>query len=281
MKDSVTRENMLIKAPLAELNAVVSGGMLAATAIDHALLERFGVFILRKHFDTAYIAELKQAYDSLMASGDIKRSEFHKTEVRFKDEHPFAKILENSQFLALARQFFGGEIGLDFMRIIKKDTIDRDPVFMHQDSGYQVGWYDAYSLFIPLTECGPENGALALYPGTKQFGHLGDVGGIASILPAEYPHLQEKIVPGDVLIMHAGTWHYSTPNLSGNERVYLEVNIRPAKDPSTKKFFDAPDEREWVLNVGVSDLFVGSREQRIKALYKEVHALKAQLDEVK
>jgi ectoine hydroxylase-related dioxygenase (phytanoyl-CoA dioxygenase family) len=131
---------------------------------------------------------------------------------------------------------------------------------MHQDSGYQVGWYDAYSFFIPMTECGPENGALALYPGTKNFGHLGDVGGIAPVLPPEYPYLQATVQPGDVLIMHAGTWHYSTPNLSGAERIYLEVNIRAVNDPGTKTFFDKPDQREWILNVGVSDLFVSSRD---------------------
>ena len=277
MKDSITRQTMRVKAPLSELDTTIKSKALEAPTINHSLLDRFGVFVLRQYFNKEYLLGLKQSYDSLMATGALKRSEFHKTEVRFSEEHPFSQILKNEQFLFLARQFFGGSIGLDFMRLIKKDAIDRDPVFLHQDSGYQVGGFDAYSLFIPLTECGPENGGLALYPGTKNFGHLGDVGGIAQVLPIEYPYIQPLLFPGDVLIMHAGTWHYSTPNLSSTERVYLEVNIRPLNDPGTKIFFDAPDNREWILNVGVSDLFVSSREQRIKALYTEIGELKSQL----
>ncbi len=277
MKDSITRENMLIKAPLDEINAVVSNGGLEGSKINFSSLDRFGVFVLRQHFDPDYLSTLKKAYDEMMSSGELKRSEFHKTEVRFKDEHVFSRILQNKQFVTLSRQFFGGNTGVDFMRLIKKDKSDHEPVFMHQDSGYQVGGYDAYSLFIPLTSCVPGNGALAMYPGTKNFGHLGDVGGIAHILPPEYPYLQPSVNPGDVLIMHAGTWHYSTENILGSERIYLEVNIRPAQDPGTKIFFDSSDDREWILNVGVSDLFVSSREQRIKSLYQEINTLKRQL----
>jgi hypothetical protein len=277
MKDSITRENMLIKAPLDEIQAVIKHGGLEGSKINFPSLNRFGVFVLRQHFDTSYLAILKKAYDEMISSGELKRSEFHKTEVRFRGEHIFSQILQNQQFLMLSRQFFDGKTGLDFMRLIKKDKSDHEPVFLHQDSGYQVGGYDAYSLFIPLTSCVPGNGALAMYPGTKNFGHLGDVGGIAQVLPPNYPYLQPSVNPGDVLIMHAGTWHYSTENRLGSERIYLEVNIRPAKDPGTKVFFDNTDDREWVLNVGVSDLFVSSREQRIKSLYQEISMLKRQL----
>lgn len=277
MKDSVIHENIIVRAPISELNDVINEGKLVGSKINFNLLEKFGVFVLRNFFDKDYISELYLEYKKLLASGEIKRSEFHKTEVRFEDKHLFAKILENTNFLELADQFFGGKVGIDFMRIIKKDNSDRDPVFLHQDSGYQVGWYDAYSFFIPLTECGAENGGLALYPGTKNFGHLGDVGGIGKILPVDFPFVQEHLKPGDVLIMHAGTWHFSTPNISGEERVYLEVNFRAANDPAVKKLLNTSDKREWVLNIGVTDLFVSSREQRIKALYQEINLLKNQL----
>ena len=281
MKDAVEKDAVLIKAPIAKLQAAVNGGDLMGSRLDQTALKRFGVFIVKDHFDKTYIQGMADSFFSLLHSGEIKRSEFHKTEVRFRPDHPFDKILENTQFLDLASQFFNGAVALDFMRLIKKDSIDRDPVMLHQDSGYQVGRYDAFSLFIPLSECGKENGGLAVFPGTHNFGHLGDVGAIAPVLPEDYPFIQPTINVGDVLIMHAGAWHFSTPNLSGAHRVYLEVNIRSADDPAAKRFFLSPDERDWILNIGVTDLFVGSREQRIKALYEEVNKLKLQAETTK
>lgn len=275
MKDAVSRDNILVKAPINELSAEVNCGGLVSKSLSMQKINRFGVFVLEKHFDVGYISELAHTYKSLLTAGEIKRSESHKTEVRFRDDHIFSKIVENSDFLSLAKNFFNGSVGLDFMRIVKKDTVDRDPVFLHQDAGYQVGRFDAYSFFIPLTKCGPDNGGLALYPGTCNFGYLGDVGGIASILPVDYPVIQPVLDPGDVLIMHAGTWHYSTPNISGEDRVYLEVNIRAAEDPATKKMIDKEDKRDWILKISVNDLFDSSREQRIKSLYREIAALKS------
>jgi hypothetical protein len=277
MKDAVARDAIQIKAPFAELQDAITHGRLESPQLNQVLMRRYGVFIVRQHFDHDYICAMATTFEAMLASGEIKRSPHHKTEVRFRPDQPFAKIIENRQFLSLAKQFFGGEVALDFMRIVKKDTVDRDPVFLHQDAGYQVGRFDAYSFFIPLTECGVQNGGLAFYPGTHNFGHLGDVGGIAPVLPKAYPMLQPTVDVGDVLIMHSGIWHFSTPNISGKNRVYLEVNIRAADDPAAKQSLGCAEQREWILNVGVSDLFESSREQRIKALYQEINELKQRL----
>jgi hypothetical protein len=277
MKDAVVPDAIQIRAPFAELQAAIADGRLEGPQLEQARMQRYGVFIVRQHFNHDYIRAMAVTFEAMLASSEISRSPQHKTEVRFRSDQPFAKIIENSQFLALAKQFFGGEVALDFMRIIKKDSVDRDPIFLHQDAGYQVGRFDAYSFFIPLTECGPQNGGLAFYPGTHNFGHLGDVGGIAPVLPKAYPMLQPTVDVGDTLIMHAGTWHFSTPNISGKNRVYLEVNIRAANDPAAKQSLGCAEEREWILNIGVSDLFQSSREQRIKALYQQINDLKQQL----
>jgi hypothetical protein len=277
MKDAVVRDAIQIKAPLPELQVAIADGRLESLQLDQVCMQRYGVFIVRQHLDHDYIRAMAATFETMLASGEIKRSPQHKTEVRFRPDQPFAKIIEDSQFLALANQFFGGEVALDFMRIVKKDRFDRDPVFLHQDAGYQVGRFDAYSFFIPLTECGPQNGGLAFYPGTHNFGYLGDVGGIAPVLPEAYPMLQPTVDVGDVLIMHAGTWHFSTPNISGKNRVYLEVNIRAADDPAAKQSLGCAEKREWILKMGVSDLFESSREQRIKALYQHINELKQQL----
>jgi len=277
MKDAVASDAIQIEAPFAELQSAIADRRLEGPLLDQVPMQRYGVFIVRQQFDHDYILALAATFEAMLASGEIKRSPQHKTEVRFHPDHPFAKIIDNSQFLELANQFFGGEVALDFMRIIKKDAVDRDPVFLHQDSGYQVGRFDAYSFFIPLTECGPQNGGLAFYPGTHNFGHLGDVGGIAPVLPEAYPMFQPTVDVGDVLIMHAGTWHFSPPNNSGRSRVYLEVNIRAADDPAAKQPLGCTEKREWILKMSVSDLFESSREQRIKALYRQISELKQQL----
>ncbi|MBP0600704.1 phytanoyl-CoA dioxygenase family protein [Herbaspirillum sp. LeCh32-8] len=281
MKDAVARDAIKIKAPFAELQEAVRNDRLIGKDVDLTSLQRYGVRVVKQHFSKALIAEMAQHFHTLLASGDIKRSAAHRTEVRFRDDQPFAKIIENQEFLSLARPLFDGEIALDFMRIVKKDTVDRDPVFLHQDAGYQVGRYDAYSIFIALTNCGPDNGGLAFYPGSLNYGHLGDVGGIAPILPPEYPLLHPALEAGDAVIMHAGTWHFSTPNRTGDDRVYLEVNIRSADDPGAKQLLGCEEKREWILNISVSDLFESSREQRMKALYQEIARLKQELAEIK
>jgi hypothetical protein len=78
--------------------------------------------------------------------------------------------------------------------------------------------------------------------------------------------------------MHSGTWHFSAPNSSGLSRVYLEINIRSSKDPGAKNLLGAKDQRKWILNIGVSDLFESSREQRLKILYGEIERLKVKLN---
>jgi hypothetical protein len=278
MKDAIDQNSILIKAPIEELQAVIRGNRLEGVKLDFSLVQSYGVFIVRDCFDPNYINSLFEEFKRLVKSGELKRSPAHPTEVRIQSHHSFSEIVKSDIFLDLARHFFGGEIALDFMRIIKKDEIDTKPVFLHQDIGYQVGNFEAYSFFIPLTNCDPDNGGLAFYPGTNNFGLLGDVGGIASILPDGYPILHPGVSAGDVIIMHSGTWHFSAPNSSGLSRVYLEINIRSSKDPGAKNLLGAKDQRKWILNIGVSDLFESSREQRLKILYGEIERLKVKLN---
>jgi len=205
-----------------------------------------------------------------MQNKKIKKDDYHRTQVRISEEQKFTDVLRSDNFIELTKKIFPHGAALDFMRIVKKDESNTAPVFLHSDAVYNIGWFDAYSCFIPLTHCSQENGGLSFYPGTHNYGHLGDAGGIASILPADYPKLCPDVYPGDIIIMHAGTWHESGAYMRNEPRVYLEFAIRNSLDPAGKELIHGFEDREWVLNISVDDLFSDSREQRIRRLSNKI-----------
>jgi Phytanoyl-CoA dioxygenase (PhyH) len=273
---NVSREEIIVRAPIDDLTHQVDTGQLEGALVNVEKLRKYGVFIVRSYFDKSYLNKLSRCYFELIASGEIKKDLHHRTEVRFSEAHDFARIIEHHKFLQAAKEIFGDSVGLDFMRIIKKDRSNNGPVFLHQDSCYNVGRFEAFSFFIPLSRCSAENGGLEFYPGTHNYGHIGDAGGIANVLPANYPVLSPTVDVGDLIIMHSGTWHSSPPNTSGEPRVYLECAIRHGSDPAAKKILVGEDMREWVLKISVDDLFETSREKRIINLHKQIEKLTAE-----
>jgi hypothetical protein len=263
---NVNKNQIVVKAPVNKINSFVNSRLYEGKDLDIKKLSEFGVYVIRDFFDKKFIETMYEEYVFLLRSEQINKDNFHRTQVRISEEQRFSDVLKSDSFVALAKKIFPLGAALDFMRIVKKDETNPDPVFLHSDAVYNVGWFEAYSCFIPLTTCSEKNGGLSFYPGTHNFGHLGDAGGIAPILPTEYPKLCPRVSPGDVIVMHAGTWHESGAHNGCVPRVYLEFAFRSLMDPAAKKLIHGLDEREWVLTISVDDLFTDSREQRIRRL---------------
>jgi Phytanoyl-CoA dioxygenase (PhyH) len=264
-----------VSAPVAELIQIVESRQFISPKIDHSLLKFFGVFILKNVFATSTIQKYATSYFEDLREAKLKRTNFHLTEIKLSDEHFLRQIIKESEFVKAVSSFFDGNVGVDFIRVVKKDKIDTKPVFRHQDTCYQIGGFERYSLFIPLTTCSYENGGLVLHPGTHNFGYLGDAGEILDILPKDYPRVESRVEPGDILIMHSGTWHQSPENSTGEDRVYLEVHIQHIDEPTTKIQVCGDKKSKWSLHLTEDEILTNSRTQRLRKLYKEIEELKA------
>lgn len=259
---------MKINIPLDYLNKQIASGVHDQSIIEMSVLEDLGVFILRGALDPQMVETYYDQYKSYQKSPEFDRTKFHLTEVKVGEENPLRSILGQSSLINHLKNFFNGNVGLYNFRVVKKDSEDIAPVFLHQDVGYHVGGFERYSVFIPLTKCGTDNGGLKLYPGTHKFGYLGDVGEIKDFLPSDFPRLVPELTPGDLLFMHSALWHSSGPNISKSERVYLDIHIQDANEPSTFEVLTGKKNSEWILNLSHDEIFANSRTQKLRVFYQ-------------
>jgi hypothetical protein len=261
-----------LSAPLDKLNELVEQTHFIGETIDLDVLKFSGVFVLQNAFCKNTIDKYANIYFNSLG---LNRTPFHLTEVKFDEQHEFNSIILEPEFKKAISHFFNGNVGNDWIRLVKKDSVDVKPVFLHQDICYQIGGFERYSCFISLTDCTPENGSLAIYPGTQHFGYLGDAGEIGDILPTEYPKIVSNTKAGDIIIMHSAAWHESPANTDLTDRVYLEVHIQDANEPTTKNIICGERTSEWSNLLSGDEMFVNSRTQRLKSLYQQVNELKA------
>lgn len=255
-------------APIARLNQIVDSGLHDSPSIDYSILDELGVYILRNIFPVEKIDCYYQSYLDYKNQPNFDRTKFHLTEVKISSDNKLKQILQESEFLNIVKNFFSGNVGLYNFRIVKKDVDDTSSVFLHQDVGYHIGGFDRYSLFVPLTACGLNNGGLKLYPGTHKFGYLGDVGEIKDFLPESYPRIVPEVYPGDVIIMHSSVWHSSGENKTKLDRVYFDIHIQAADEPSTRDVLVGAKTSKWILNMEHDEIFSSSRTQKLKAFYQ-------------
>ncbi len=232
-------------------------------------LNKLGLFIIRKALPISEINHLYTEYKKYQNSAEFQRTKFHLTEVKVASDSPLRQILTSKYFTNILQNFFRGNVGLYNFRIVKKDVDDVAPVFLHQDIGYHVGGFERYSIFVPLTECNAQNGGLTLYPGTHHFGYLGDVGEIRDFLPNNYPRFTPALNPGDVIIMHSALWHASGSNQNGQERIYLDIHIQDADEPTTKEVLLGKRLNDWSLHLSHDEIFKNSRTQRLREFYQK------------
>lgn len=263
-----------ISAPIADLLKFIDSKKYTGEVLNHDALKFSGMFILKNALPKHLIEKYSSAYFQGIGSVALKRTPFHLTQVEILPDHLLTEIVLEPEFVAIASTFFNGNVGNDFVRIIKKDDTDVLPVFLHQDTGYQIGGFERYSLFIALTDCNQENGGLSGYPGTHNFGYLSDAGEIADLLPEGYPVIRTSLKAGDIFIMHSAIWHESSENTNLSNRVYLEVHLQSADEPTTKRVICGERKSDWKFEFSENEIFVSSRKTKLNSLYAQIQELK-------
>ena len=177
--------------------------------INHESLDKLGFFVLKKAFKKKTIENYTSVFFHNKKKKIIKKTKNHLVEFKIDKLNFFKKIYKDSQLKKIVKNFYGGNVGSDFFRIVKKDSQNYKPVFCHQDTGYQFGSFDRFSLFISLTKNNKFNGGMVIYPSTHKFGYLGDAGEISKKITKNFIKICPNLDIGDVLVMHSGLWHES------------------------------------------------------------------------
>ena len=133
-------------------------------------------------------------------------------------------------------------------------------------------------MFISLTKNNNLNGGLIVYPSTHQFGYLGDVGEISSKITKNFIKICPNLEIGDVLIMHSSLWHESDENFEKKDRIYLEVHIQDANDPSTKFMIAGKRKKKTGIPFDKNKIFSNSRTQRIISLNNKLKKIETKLE---
>ena len=250
--------------PVNKLNALTNNLLYEGDFINLNVLNTFGIFILKNCFNKSLISKYLSFYHSYKNSSDFDRNDKHLTEVRITDGNSLLNILSEPNFHKISLNLFPEGAGIYNIRIVKKDSTDMNPVFLHQDVGYQYGSFERYSIFIPLTKCSKLNGGLTFIPGSHHFGYLGDAGAIKnSIIPKDLIQITPTVIPGDIIIMNSFTWHKSGFNSEGSERVYFDIHLNKSSDPASKYLINTDDFREYSLDYTNDNIFENSRLQRL------------------
>jgi hypothetical protein len=169
------------------------------------------------------------------------------------------------------------EAGILNSKLVVKDTRFSGPVFLHQDSAYQVG-SDNITCFFLLTDlqAGPlRESTIRALAGTHSFGHLGDVGEIdRTILDDKWPEIEFCYPKFTFIFMNPHLWHYSRSSELGSEvRGIYAFTCHPLSTLSVRR----PGSRELLpsnrLNTG--KIFVRSRVSRLIELQKQVDGISA------
>ena len=192
----------------------------------------------------------------------------------------FEKIYKNPQLKKIVKGFFKGQVGSDFYRIVKKDFRNSSAVFCHQDTGYQIGSFDRYSLFISLTDNNNLNGGMVVYPSTHKFGYLGDAGEISQTVTKNFLKVCPDLKAGDVLIMHSALWHESNKNFIKSNRIYFEIHIQNINDPTTKYNILGRRKKIFKPQFDFKNIFSNSRVTRIINFKKKIRSLEKKIDKL-
>ncbi len=251
-------------------------------AIDSAtfspeVFREMGVFVVRGAIPPDVIDAWQKTWNDFYAaelSTGRKVNRFNPVAVDEVLPPTLAAMHKHPALLDVVEKAFGPDIALYNQRMVVKDVHSRGPVFLHQDSPYHIGWSSKASAFVPLSAVSPENGGMIFYPGTHQFGYLGDAGEInPSIIDPDWPTVSPSLSPGDIVLMNSSMWHCSGPHVDGPDRVLADIIYQPADDPSGIALLRG----EWRTEIFLdrkSDLFVRSRVSRLVELQRELDGLR-------
>lgn len=255
---------------------------LDSKVFSREIFELMGLFVVRSAIPAETVklwqGEWDKFYNERLGPGR-KVNKFNPVSIDEALPPLLATIHQNSALLDVVEQAFGPDIALFNQRFVIKDENSRGPVFLHQDSPYHIGTLNKASAFVPLSVATPENGGMIFYPGTHQFGYLGDAGEInPELLDPNWPAICPALQPGDMVLMNSLTWHQSGPHISGPDRIMADIIFQPADDPSGNVLVRGQWQTEIFLNretVGRKPLFVRSRASRLGELQRRVEQLEA------
>lgn len=241
---------------------------------DKEIYDKSGVFVIRNFIDKDKIKQLQKTwesfYDGLLKNGGrkIDKSNF----VNFKDELP-SEILnfwKSDYVKKICNLIYGNNVALYHSRILIKDKKSENKVFLHQDYCYHLGFPNKSNLFIPLFDYNENHGALSFYPGTHQYGFLGDAGEIDKTKFHPWEKITPNINAGDVVVMNSCLWHESGPNTEEIDRVMFDIIIQPSDDPSGAQLICGEWETDFWIGrkedhtFQIDSLFVNCRIKKIK-----------------
>ena len=251
---------------------------LDAERFDVDVFRQTGVFVIRQAISMDTIHEWQRVWEQFYGTdlgGNRSVNKFNPVAVDETPPPELAAMHRNPQLLDVIEQAFGPDIGLYNQRFVIKDYQSRGPVFLHSDFPYHLGWPNKASAFVPLSIVTPENGGMTFYPGTNQFGYLGDAGELnPEVLDKDWPVICPSLNPGDFVLMNSCTWHSSGPHVSGPDRVLADIIYQPADDPSSIDLLRGRWQTEIFLKRR-PDLFLRSRVTRLKELQSRVDAMEA------
>jgi len=245
--------------------------------VNHNILSELGFFVLKNAFKKEDMEKYKSKLLLSLAKKKINKTTGHLVEVKIDQLSFFKNIYKDRKLKNIVKNFYNGNVGSDFYRIVKKDKINASPVFCHQDSGYQFGSFDRYSIFISLTNNNALNGGMVVYPSTHKFGYLGDAGQISGKITKNFEKICPDLEIGDVLIMHSSLWHESGKNFNMKDRIYLEIHIQDANEPSTKFIITGKNKKKIKIPFDKSKIFSNSRTQRIVRFKNKIKQLEKKI----
>jgi hypothetical protein len=209
--------------------------MLDNKSFDLSIYERTGLFIIRNYIPKDIITRWQLLWDEFYQETIQYRviDQANPVNISQQPDGELGALYLNNYIVALAKQIHGENVALYNHRFVIKDKLNTNKVMLHQDSCYHLGNLNKCSFFIPLSPTGPHNGGLEFYPGTHQYGYLGDAG---EINPDAFEHtwgkISPNIYPGDVVVMNSHLWHESPPNQSNIDRIVVDIITQPSDDPT-------------------------------------------------
>lgn len=239
-----------------------------------------GFFILRGVIPQEQIRLWQEEWDAFYArslGGKRKVNPFNPVHVHEDPPETLAKAHAFPAILDVLEMLYP-DLALFMQRFVIKDSSSRKPVFAHSDFGYDYGWPEKTTAFIPLSPSNEKNGGISFYPGTHFFGYLGDVGEVnTDILDPDWPLVCPDLEPGDIALCHTCTWHCSPAYVSGPDRILVQATYQPANDPSGTALLRG----QWRVRYRLSDLprdslFTRCRSSRLKELQAQVDRQKAE-----
>lgn len=188
-----------------------------------------GVIVVRGIVNPILVEAAQKEWQTLrLSSRPVNR--FNPVEVAYKS-NALESIAESLKHLVF--KLLGAMPRVYNTRLVVKDNIAKQPVFLHQDSCYHIGSMPKLSAFVALSSICPENGGLRFWLGTHKYGYLGDAGEIdPQILETPPKVICPVLAPGDVAFMNSHLWHDSGPRIVDMDRVYADIIFQRSDEPA-------------------------------------------------